>query len=76
MFVCKKCDRNSQPREKPVRVVLETRKAGGTGYQIVSEADYCSNCALTTGPATTIMAAAFAKVAEASEPISAETSDG
>ena len=53
MFRCNKCEMNSKPKEKPNKVVAETRKRlyydsykelEGVGWEIVKEIFLCNRC--------------------------------
>lgn len=46
MFVCQKCHQNSQPNERPTRVILAVRqKEKESGSEIAAEANWCPSCA-------------------------------
>lgn len=48
MFICKKCGKNSEPKEKMTKVAVQIRQRkypnGSTGVEIVKEIGVCSKC--------------------------------
>jgi len=49
MFICEQCGRQTEPREKMHKLIVEKREKvypdGSTGWEIARELSICHNCA-------------------------------